>query len=167
MKNVGAIIAVGLAALTIMGLALFSFWPGGSAEPPGAPAPVSDGVAAAAPDLSAVQAAFAAREALIQAQVKELDRELADRQTDYDARVVELAELVATGEAQLAQLSAGELALQGQVDELEKALSERGAFYESQRQQANSQLQNNIQQLQIQLGEAKVKLAEAQAQLGQ
>jgi hypothetical protein len=167
MKYVGAIIAVALASLAVVGIAIFSFLPKSGTGSPAAATQEPGELAAVAPDSSAIQAAFAAREALIQAQIQQLDGELVDRKADYDARVVELTDLIATGETQLAQLTAGELALQSQVDELGAALSERATFYEDQRNQANTQLQINIQQLKVQLDEANAKLADAQAQLGQ
>src|SRR5690606_1490010 len=100
-----------------------------------ADAPVAIAPVAGSADPAAVGAAFAAREALIQAQIQELGRELADRNTDYAARAAEMADLVATGEAQLAGLSANELALRGQVDELSQALTGRAAIYAGQRAQ--------------------------------
>ena len=171
MKNAGVILAVGLTALVVATIAAFSFMPRGGAEAQGAP-PAPDAAAAVAPvagsaDPAAVEAAFAAREALIQAQIQELDRELADRNTDYAARAAEMADLVATGEAQLAGLSANELALRGQVDELSQALTDRAAIYAGQRAQAAAQYQTRIAQLKAQMDEANAKLADARAQLGQ
>ena len=167
MKNVGVVVAVALTALVVMVIAVLNFSPqvgaasGDMALPPtAAPAPIIG-------DPAAIQAAFVAREALIQAQIQVLDHELAARSADYDARVVELTGLIATGEANLAQLSAGEIALREQVDELSAALADRGLLYEGQRAQAYQQYQASLQQLQIQLDEANAKLADARAQLGQ
>jgi hypothetical protein len=167
MKYVGAIIAVAVASLAVVGIAVFSFLPKSGADSPVAPTQEPGELAIVAPDSSAIQAAFDAREVLIQTQIQELDRELADRKADYDARVVELTDLIATGETQLTQLTTNEIALQGQIEQLEAALSERAAIYEAQRNQANTQFQISIQQLKLQLDEANAKLADAQAQLGQ
>lgn len=166
MRHKGAIIAVAVTALVVIAIASFSLLPATEADAATGtelPAPV----AAPARDLGAVQAAFAAREALIQTQVQQLDRELTDRQTAYEARLAELGNLVATGDAQLVQLRERETALQAQVEELRAAQVGRGALYESQRGQAYGPYQVALQQLQIQLDVANAKLAEARAQLGQ
>jgi len=174
MKNVGVVAAVAATVVVVLGVAVFSFAPSGAtaAPAPGAPTDAPAGapaaVAPAAPvDPAAVQAAFAAREALLQAQIAELDRELADRQADYAARAQELADLIAAGEGQLAQLTEQETALQTQVSDLRVALADRQTVYAAQRGQAAAQYQANFDQLQLQLTEANARLADARAQLGQ
>lgn len=166
MRHKGAIIAVAATALVVIAIAIFSLLPAAEADAATRtelPAPV----AAPAHDLGAVQAAFAAREALILTQTQQLDGELVDRQTAYEARAAELGNLIATGDAQLVQLREREMALQAQVEELRAAQVGRGALYESRRGQAYGQYQATLQQLQVQLDVANAKLAEARVQLGQ
>lgn len=165
MKNAGVMMAVAATSLIVLAIGIFSFWPGADLEAQPDPATVTP--LAVAPDMPAVQAAFAAREALIQTQIQQLDQELAARESEYQARAAELSALIMTGEGQLAQLQDQETVLQEQVDQLLVTQSERAAVYDSQRQQAFYQYQVNIQQLQAQLDEATAKLADAQAQLGQ
>ena len=168
MKNVGVIVAVAATAVVVLVIAVFSFMPAegaAGASPEATVAPVISGGAPSDP--AAVQAAFAAREALIQAQIAELDRELADRQGDYAARAQEIADLLAAGEGQLAQLAEQETVLLAQVSDLRVALGDRQALYGTQRSQVNVQYQASLEQLQLQLTEATTKLADARAQLGQ
>lgn len=168
MKNAGVIMAVAATAVVVLAVGIFSFLPAADsaagAAPPTAP---TIGVAAASTDTGAVQAAFAAREALIQSQVEALDRELAGRQAEYEAQAAELSALIGAGEAQLARLQEQETAARGQLDALRVAQSERAALYNGRRAQAQTQYQAGIQQLTAQLDEARAKLAEATAQLGQ
>lgn len=165
MKNAGVVMAVAVTGIIVLAIGIFSFLPGAKSEAPSNPATVVP--LAVAPDMPAVQAAFAAREALLQAQIQQLDQELAARETDYQARAAEMSALIMTGEGQLAQLEAQESDLQQQIDQLLASQSERATAYATRRQQALYQYQVNIQQMKIQLDEATAKLAEAQAQLGQ
>lgn len=167
MKNAGVIIAVGMTALVVLAVVAFSFMPEAGAVQPDPAIPDLPAAAATTGDPAAVEAAFAAREALIASQARELDRELADRNASYQARAEELTALIATGEAQLAELESAELALQEQVTGLDTALVDRAALYEQRRVQAYTQYQTGINQLQAQLDEANAKLADARAQLGQ
>lgn len=167
MKNVGVVVAVGLTALVIAVIAVLNFLPKVGAVAGEEVLPAVSTPALGAADPAAIQAAFAAREALIQAQIQELDNELAGRTTDYEARAAELGGLIATGEAHLARLSANEIALSDQIDGLTAALAERAALYDGRRTQALTQYQTSLQQLQIQLDEANAKLADARAQMGQ
>ncbi len=165
MKSPGVILAVAATSILVFAIGIFSFLPGEDVKTQPEPATVIP--LAVAPDVPAVQAAFAAREALLQTQIQQLDQELAARESDYQARAAEVEALILTGEGQLAQLTQQETALQQQVDQLLVTQSDRATAYESQRQQATSQYQASIQQLKAQLDEATAKLAEAQAQLGQ
>ncbi len=165
MKSVGVMMAVAVTSVIVLAIGIFSFLPRAGFEAPPNPATVIP--LAVAPDVPAVQAAFAAREALIQTQIQQLDQELAARESDYQARAAEMRALITTGEGQLAGLQQQETDLQQQVDQLLATQSERATVYDSQRQQAYYQYQVNIQQLKVQLDEATAKLAAAQAQLGQ
>jgi hypothetical protein len=169
MKNLGAVLAVGITAVIIVTIGvlnvLLASEPGPAAEIEEIAPPVVD--AAAAPDVAAIQAAYDARELLLQAQIAELDAELLDRQAGYDQRAAELEELIFMGEEKLIQLQDQETVIREQIEVLLLAQSERAAAYESQRQQAYYQYQINIQQLQAQLDEGQVKLAEALARLSQ
>ena len=169
MKYLGAILAtvITVAIILTIGLANYALLadagPSVSAEEVATPVQESAPVA----DAAAIQAAYAARETLLQAQIVDLDAGLANRQADYEARVEELNGLLLTGEGQLAQLQDQETALKEQIDQLLVAQADRTANYESQRQQAYTQYQINIQQLQTQLDEGNSKLSEALARLGQ
>lgn len=172
MKNVGTVGAVGLTVLAIIIIVVVSSWPdikpraGAMPEPVVMPATVTP-VAGPTRDTAAIEAAFLARETLMQTQIEELDRELADRQADYEARAAELAGLITTGEDRLAFLNEQNVALKAQLDELVAAQGERQLLYDGQLQQAYSQYQISIQQLQLQLDTTNAKLAETLAQLGQ
>lgn len=165
MKSIGVMMAVAATSVVVLAIGIFSFLPRGGFEAP--PNPTTVIPLAVAPDVPAVQAAFTAREALIQTQIQQLDQELAARESDYQARAAEMRALITTGEGQLAGLQQQETDLQQQVDQLLATQSERATVYDSQRQQAYYQYQVNIQQLKVQLDEATAKLAAAQAQLGQ
>ena len=169
MKNLGVILAVGITAVIIITIGIFNFLLASEADLParygGLPAAVEE--TTVVPDVAAVQAAFDAREALLQAQIAELDAELVDRQAAYDLQVEELSALIVASEEQLTQLQDQETVLQEQIDQLLTAQTERAANYESLRQQAYYQYQVNIQQLQVQLDEANGKLSEALVRLGQ
>ncbi len=165
MKSVGVMMAVAATSIIVLAIGIVSFLTGADSEAQPNPATVTP--LAVAPDMPAVQAAFAAREALIQAQIQQLDQELAARESDYQARAAEMSALIMNGEAQLAQMQGQETGLQQQVDQLLVTQSERATVYDTQRQQAFYQYQVNIQQLKAQLDEAIAKLADAQAQLGQ
>lgn len=172
MKNVGTVGAVGLTVLAIITIVVVSSWPDikpraeAMPEPEVMPAIVTP-VAGPTRDTAAIEAAFLARETLMQTQIEELDRELADRQADYEARAAELAGLITTGEDRLALLDEQNVALKAQLDELVAAQGERQVLYDGQLQQAYSQYQISIQQLQLQLDTTNAKLAETLAQLGQ
>ena len=165
MKSAGVIMAVAATSIIVLAIGIFSFLPGADFQ--ALPNSATVIPLAVAPDTPAVQAAFAAREALIQTQIQQLDQELAARESDYQARAAEMSALIMTGEGQLAGLQQQETALQQQVDQLLATQSERATVYDGQRQQAYYQYQVNIQQLKVQLDEATAKLADAQAQLGQ
>jgi len=168
MKNIGVVLAVGITAVIVIIIGFMNFFPVSESALP------AEGESDAAPvaevtsvDTAAVQAAFEAREALLQAQIAELDGEYAERQTTYDLRAEEIGALIVTAEGQLAQLGEQETVLQEQIEQLLLAQTERSATYEGQRQQAYYQYQVNIDQLQLQLDEANAKLSEALAQVGQ
>lgn len=165
MKSAGVVMAVAATSIIVLAIGILSFLPRADFET--LPNPATVVPLAVVPDTSAVQAAFAAREALIQAQIQQLDKEQAARESDYQARAAEMSALIMTGEGQLAELQAQETALQQQSDQLLATQSERTAVYDTQRQQAFYQYQVSIQQLKVQLDEATAKLADAQAQLGQ
>ncbi len=169
MKNIGVILTVGITAVIVLTIGFLNFFPVSEAEPPGNGEIIPDPAAenTAVPDTAAIQAAFEARETLLQAQIAELDAEYASRQSEYDLQVEELSALVLAGEEQLTQFGDRETTLQEQIDQLKSAQAERTTAYEGQRQQAYYQYQVNIQQLQAQLDEANSKLSEAVAQLGQ
>ena len=173
MKHIGTLIAVAVTAAIMLAIGVFSVLP----APESSAAPVGDGAtadaapavqaSASAADPGAIQAAFAAREALVQSQIMALDQELTAREADYAARADELATVIATGDAQLALLQQQEAELTQQLGDLLVAQADRTTVYETQRGQAYSQYQVNLQQLQAQLDEATLKLAEARARLGQ
>ncbi len=169
MKNLGAILAVGMTAVILITIGASNFLLAAKAEPPadsGNTPPLVEQTTIV-PDVAAVQAAYQARETLLQAQLTELDTELIDRQITYDLQVEELSWLIVTSEEQLGHLQEQETVLQEQIDQLLVAQTERTASYEGQRQQAYYQYQVNIEQLQTQLDEANVKLNDALARLGQ
>ncbi len=169
MKNIGVVLTVGITAVILITIGVFNVLLAAEAETP-VDAAITPAVAeevTAVPDLAAVQAAYDARETLLQAQIAELDSEYSDRQAAYELRVEEYSSLLLAGEDQLSQLQDQETVLQEQIDQLLAAQMERAANNESQRQQAYYQYQVNIQQLQGQLDEAHVKLSDALAQLGQ
>jgi len=169
MKNLGVVLAVGMTAVIIITIAIFNFLLVSAEEPPSNSenTQIVTVEPTTVPDVAAIQAAFDARAALLQGQIKDLDAEYADRQSAYDLRVEELGGLIAASEEQVTQLENQENTLQSQIDQLYTAQTEREATYESQRQQAYYQYQVNIQQLQTQLDESKVKLNEALGRLGQ
>jgi hypothetical protein len=169
MKNIGVVLAVATTLIIVSVIGVLNFLP--ATEPPAA-APTQIATTAvpqevAETDTGAVQAAFTAREALIQSQIEELDRELVARQAAYEARATEVIGLIAAAEEQLAVLQEQELSAIEQLEALQTAQSERSTLYAGQREQAQIQYQVAIDQLKAQLEEAKVKLADAQAQLGQ
>ena len=165
MKTAVASMTVAATCMIVLAIGVFSFMPGTESGALSNPATVVR--LAVATDMPSSQTTFAAREALIQAQIQQLDQELAARESDYQARAAEMSALIMTGEGQLAGLQQQETALQQQVDQLLATQSERATVYDGQRQQAYYQYQVNIQQLKVQLDEATAKLADAQAQLGQ
>jgi DNA anti-recombination protein RmuC len=168
MRNIGTILAVGLTAIIVIVIGIFSFLPEVEADQASNNAtPQATDLSLIVSDPASMQAAFAAREALLEAQIQELDGVLADRQQTYQARAQELADLIAAAEAQSAQLSEQETALQQQIEQLQTAQAERTTTYEGQRQQAYFQYQTSIDQLKLQLDEANAKLAETLAQLSQ
>jgi len=168
MKNIGVVLAVGTTALVVVIIGILNFFP-----PPDSDLPAGDENATAPAtevttvDIAAVQAAFEAREALLQAQIAELDLEYVDRQAAYDSQAGEINALTVAAEEQLNQLGEQESSLQEQIEQLHAAQEERAATYDNQRQQAYYQYQVNIDQLQLQLDEANAKLGEALAQVGQ
>lgn len=169
MKNIGTVVAVTLTAAIVLAIGVFSFLPAAESSAgadPTAEAPVSAQLAPSM-DSGAIQAAFAAREMLIQSQIMALDLELASREADYNARADELAVTISAGDEQLALVQQREAELGQQLDELLAAQSSRATVYKTQRGQAYSQYQVSLQQLKAQRDEAAVKLAEAQARLGQ
>ncbi len=169
MKNLGVILAVGITAVIVMTIGIFNFLLVSEAESAANSEEVADLVEETTdvPQMAAIQAAFEARETLLQAQIANLDAELADRQSAYDLQVEELSGLIVTGEEQLIQLQSQETILQEQIDALLNAQTERAVNTESQRQQAYYQYQVNVQQLQAQLDEANVRLNDAFSRLGQ
>jgi hypothetical protein len=167
MKNIGVVLAVVMTLIVISAIGVFSFLPASDPPDPTQAAPTTTTQVVAVTDTGAVQAAFAAREALIQSQIEELDRELTDRGAAYEARVAEVAGVIAAAEEQLAVLQEQEALMVEQVEALQTVQSERAVLYAGQREQAQIQYQAAIDQLKTQLEEAKVKLADAQAQLGQ
>lgn len=169
MKHLGAVLAVGITAVIILTLGAVNFLmvSGAPSAPNTGDLPANMEAPTAVPDVAAVQAAFEAREKLLQAQIADLDAELENRQAAYDQHAAELNGLIAAGEEQINQLHEQETSLQAQIEQLNNAQAERTAVYESQRQQAYYQYQVNSQQLQAQLDEGKAKLSEALAQLGQ
>lgn len=168
MKNLGMALAVGLTAVIVIMIGLFNFLLRSEAAPiVDNSDPLTGPEATAAPDLTAVRAAYDAREALLEAQIFELDAELADRQAAYELQVGDLTASIVSREEQLAELLDQETAMQEQVELLLDAQAEHVLNGESQRQQASYQYQINIQQLQAQLDEAQSKLNEALVRLGQ
>jgi hypothetical protein len=168
MKSIGMLLVITATAAILFVLVTFNFAPAGAVDADLAsqvpPAVTPDVIST---EIRAVEAAFAAREALLISQISELDQELVDRQEAYEAHAGELADLIAAGGAQLAELRAQEQLLQQQSDQLLQAQEERSQLYEVQRGQAYSQYQSNIAQLQVQLDEANAKLAELGLQLDQ
>jgi hypothetical protein len=168
MRNFGALLVVALTAAILLVLTTFNFAPAEATEPDVAsqvePLAFTEAIDT---DTGAVEAAFVAREALLQSQIIELEGQLADRQEAYSVRAGELADLIATGSAQLADLEAQEQQLLQQADQLLQAQAERSRLYEGQSGQAYAQYQSSIAQLQLQLDQANAKLAELGLQLDQ
>jgi peptidoglycan hydrolase CwlO-like protein len=169
MRNLGAVLAIGITAVIILVIGSVNFYLTAEAEstnlPVDPPAVVEETISIQ--DTEAVQAAYEARETLLLSQIAELDAELVDRQEAYDAHFTDLNGLIVAADEQLTQFENQETQLQEQIEQLRTAQDERTGSYESQRKNAYYQYQTNIQQLQAQLDEGKMRLNEALARLGQ
>jgi len=169
MRNLGAVLAIGITAVIILVIGSVNFYLTAEAESTNLPVDPPEVVeeTISIQDTEAVQAAYEARETLLLSQIAELDAELVDRQEAYDAHFTDLNGLIVAADEQLTQFENQETQLQEQIEQLRTAQDERTGSYESQRQNAYYQYQTNIQQLQAQLNEGKMRLNEALARLGQ
>jgi hypothetical protein len=169
MKNLGAILAIGITTVIILVIGSVNIFLAAEAKTsdiPEYPPPVVE-ESVITQDVEAVRAAYAARETLLLSQIADLDAELVDRQKAYDLHLEELNGLLVDAEDQLTHLENQETLLQEQNDQLLAAQDERALSYDNQRQNAYYQYQVNIQQLQAQLDEGNARLNDALARLGQ
>jgi DNA repair exonuclease SbcCD ATPase subunit len=169
MKNLGAILAIGITSIIIIAIGSINFFLAAEAQSSedAEVLPIAVEESIIAQDTEAVRAAYKARETLLLSQIADLDAELIERQKAYDLHLEELNGLTGTAEKQLSELENQENVLLEQIDQLLVAQNERSSTYESKRQEAYYQYQVNIQQLQAQLDEGNAKLNEALARLGQ
>jgi hypothetical protein len=167
-KNLGVMLTIGVTAAVLLLIGLLNFMPAGASDVAGTQVVEAVMIETTAPlDTAALEAAYAAREALLLAQIGAIDMEYSARQTAYEEQAASYEAHLTAGAEQLGQLQEQEGTLQEQIAALQLAQSERVSAYEDQCGQAYYQYEMNIQQLRVQLDEGNAKLAEALARLGQ
>ena len=167
MRYLGPILAVGITAIIILTVAVFSFLPNRSTSSPVTPTP-SLLVQEVLPTVPAAQieAEMLRREATYQAQITQLEQAFKERQTTYQQQIQTLTEQVNATQPQVNELKRQEETLGAQVIELQANRNERLAQYQQQLQQAQAQYSTRLSELQTMIDDLRVKLAQANAQLG-
>lgn len=118
------------------------------------------------PEVAALQAAFAQREAAYQEQLAQLNQAYVERQRLYQQQLEEMNRRLATVQQQVQALRNQEETLRQQLNQLQSLRKERQAQYQSQLIQMRIEYTNRANAINAQLADVRARLAEANAMLG-
>ena len=118
------------------------------------------------PAVTAMQAAFADREAAYQTQLAQLQQAFTEHQAIYQQQLAEMNQRQTQSQAQVQQLANQTQTAQAQIAQLQAVRAQRQAQYQSQLEAARTQYGERATVINNQLAEVQARLAEANAMLG-